>query len=211
VVTVEGELGVEPRDFRLWVCLHEETHRVQFVANPWLAGHVQERIRALAIDLMADPAEFADRLISAARSLPELLRGQGSSAPSTGVSPLLDAVQTPQQREQLAALTAVMSLLEGHADVVMDAVGPDVVPSVATIRARFTQRRAGRGTLDRVLRRLLGLDAKMRQYADGARFVREVQGSVGVEGFNAVWAEPAHLPSAAEIADPSAWVRRVHG
>jgi len=212
VVAVEGELGVDPRDFRLWVCLHEETHRVQFIANPWLAGYLQERIRTLAVDLMADPAEFADRLVAAARSLPELLRGQVGAGPrSSGVSPLIDALQTPEQREQLAGLTAVMSLLEGHADVVMDAVGADVVPSVATIRARFTERRAGRGTLDRLLRRLLGLDAKMHQYADGARFVREVQGAVGVDGFNAVWAQPAHLPTPTEIADPTVWVRRVHG
>ena len=104
-----------------------------------------------------------------------------------------------------------MSLLEGHADVVMDEVGPQVVPSVATIRSRFTARRAGRGAVDRLLRRLLGLDAKMRQYADGARFVREVHSAVGTDGFNAVWTGPQALPSAAEIADPAAWVARVHG
>ena len=103
-----------------------------------------------------------------------------------------------------------MSLLEGHADVVMDGVGPEVVPSVATIRRRFDQRRQGQGALDRLLRRLLGLEAKMRQYRDGAAFVRGVEQQVGLEGFNAVWAEPANLPTAAEILDPDAWVRRVH-
>ncbi len=104
-----------------------------------------------------------------------------------------------------------MSLLEGHADVVMDEVGPGVVPSVERIRERFTRRRAGRGAVDRLLRRLLGLDAKMRQYADGARFVREVTAAVGTDGFNRVWTGPDTLPAAAEIADPAAWVRRVHG
>jgi coenzyme F420 biosynthesis associated uncharacterized protein len=129
---------------------------------------------------------------------------------SSGTS-LLDALQTPEQRRRLAAITAVMSLLEGHADVVMDDVGPQVVPSVATIRDRFSKRRAGRGAIDQLLRRLLGLDAKARQYADGARFVRGVVERVGMTGFNEVWTSPQTLPLPAEIADPAAWVRRVHG
>ena len=87
-----------------------------------------------------------------------------------------------------------MSLLEGHADVVMDGVGPTVIPSVERIRGRFNERRKGVGTLDRILRRLLGLDAKMAQYRDGAAFVRHVVDKVGMDDFNAVWAEPAHLP-----------------
>lgn len=208
VVSAERELQVDPADFRLWVCLHEETHRVQFAANPWLAGHLREQIRGLVLDLLAEPGEFAVRLAGAVRGFPDLVRG--TTEASTG-SPLLDAVQTPRQRERLAELTAVMSLLEGHADVVMDEVGPEVIPTVGAIRAAFIARRAGRGALDRFLRRLLGLEAKMRQYADGAHFVREVQSRVGVDGFNAVWAAAGNLPRPVEIADPSAWVRRVHG
>jgi coenzyme F420 biosynthesis associated uncharacterized protein len=205
VIAAEQELDVPAADFRLWVCLHEETHRVQFGANPWLAPHLVERIRGLVGGLLLDPAEVAERLGKALRDVPDLVRGQGSGVP------LLDLVQTPAQRAALAELTAVMSLLEGHADVVMDEVGPEVVPTVGRIRERFTARRAGRGAVDRLLRRLLGLEAKMRQYADGARFVREVTGAVGVDGFNAVWTGPDSLPRAQEIADPAAWVRRVHG
>jgi coenzyme F420 biosynthesis associated uncharacterized protein len=204
VVAAEQELDVPPHDFRLWVCLHEETHRLQFTANPWLATHLVDRIRGLVGGLLLDPGEVAERVGRALRDVPDLVRGQGSGVP------LIDLVQTPEQRAALAELTAVMSLLEGHADVVMDEVGPAVVPTVARIRERFTVRRAGRGAVDRLLRRLLGLEAKMRQYADGARFVRDVTGAVGLDGFNAVWAGPENLPRAAEIADPSAWVRRVH-
>ena len=204
IVAIERELGVTPADFRLWVCLHEETHRVQFTATPWLADHLLGEVRALIGELMLEPSQLADRLVAVARGLPDMLRGNGSGAP------LLDALQTPAQRERLAGVTAVMSLLEGHADVVMDDVGPDVVPSVAVIRRRFSRRRAGRGTVDQVLRRLLGLDAKARQYADGARFVRAVAEKVGMPGFNAVWSAPETLPKPQEIADPAAWVRRVH-
>lgn len=206
IVHVERELDVPPEDFRLWVALHEETHRVQFTANPWLAGHVLGEIRSLIADLLVDPGQLAERAIAVLRGLPDVIRGTDDA----GIG-LLSAVQTPEQRRKLAGVTAVMSLLEGHADVVMDEAGPQVVPSVEEIRRKFTRRRAGRGAVDQLLRRLLGLDAKMRQYADGARFVRAVTDKVGTDGFNAVWAEPAHLPLPAEIADPAAWVRRVHG
>jgi coenzyme F420 biosynthesis associated uncharacterized protein len=207
IVSVERELGVDPADFRLWVCLHEETHRVQFAASPWLAGHLLGEVRGLIGELMLEPSQLADRLLGAVRELPGIIRGDagGSGAP------LIDALQTPDQRRRLAGITAVMSLLEGHADVVMDDVGPAVVPTVATIRERFSKRRAGRGAIDQVLRRLLGLDAKARQYADGAKFVRGVIEQVGMDGFNQIWRSPQTLPLAAEIGDPAAWVRRVHG
>ena len=105
----------------------------------------------------------------------------------------------------------MMSLLEGHADVVMDGVGPTVIPSVQKIRGKFDKRRKGVGTLDKVLRRVLGLDAKMAQYRDGAAFVRGVVDKVGMEEFNAVWERPENLPSKAELSEPEGWVARVLG
>jgi coenzyme F420 biosynthesis associated uncharacterized protein len=125
---------------------------------------------------------------------------------------LVAALAGPQQRRALAEVTATMSLLEGHADVVMDDAGPAVIPSVAQIRRRFSERRrTGRSGADRVVRRVLGLDAKLRQYTDGARFVREVVREVGHEGLNRVWQGPEALPRPEEIAAPRDWVRRVHG
>jgi putative hydrolase len=94
----------------------------------------------------------------------------------------------------------------------MDGVGPEVVPTVAEIREKFSRRRAsGAGRLDQALRRLLGLDAKLRQYRDGERFVRAVVDEVGMDGFNKVWTSPNTLPTKAEIAKPADWVSRVHG
>jgi coenzyme F420 biosynthesis associated uncharacterized protein len=141
--------------------------------------------------------------------LGDAVRRAGDVARGRSDMGLLDLFATPEQREIIDRVTGVMSLLEGHADVVMDGVGPSVIPSVADIRKRFNQRRKGAGPLDRFLRRALGLDAKMAQYRDGARFVRGVVDKVGIEGFNAVWAEPANLPSKTEIADPDAWIARV--
>jgi coenzyme F420 biosynthesis associated uncharacterized protein len=196
VVHVERELEVDPTDFRLWVCLHEETHRVQFTANPWLRDHLFAQMQSLA-----DTMEPGKLLEDGVRRLSEAVRGGG-------VSPL-EALSTPEQREIIDRVTGVMSLLEGHADVVMDGVGPTVIPSVATIRKRFNERRKGVGVLDKVLRRLLGLDAKMAQYRDGAVFVRHVVDKVGMEDFNAVWTSAETLPSKAEIASPDEWIARV--
>ncbi|NYG53834.1 zinc-dependent metalloprotease [Nocardioides perillae] len=207
IVHVERELGADPSDFRLWVCLHEETHRVQFTAVPWMRDHLFAQMQALTATV--EPGASLEDLLGKVSRAVRGVAGGGADRP--GGASLLELLGSPEQQEILDRVTGVMSLLEGHADVVMDGVGPEVIPSVASIRSAFDQRRQGLGTLDRLLRRLLGLDAKMAQYRDGARFVRHVVDRVGMADFNAVWAEPAHLPSRAEIADPDAWVARVHG
>jgi coenzyme F420 biosynthesis associated uncharacterized protein len=204
IVLVERELEVDPHDFRLWVCLHEETHRVQFTAVPWLRQYLLGEMTQLIESTELDPQKLARMMRDGAERASRLLRGDPDVS-------LLDILQTPEQKATVERLTAVMSLLEGHADVVMDGVGPDVVPSVESIRKKFTKRRAGAGPVDQLVRRLLGFDAKLRQYRDGAVFVRGVTAKVGIEGFNAVWASPENLPAKDEIADPGAWVARVHG
>ncbi|MCA1273014.1 MULTISPECIES: zinc-dependent metalloprotease [Streptomyces] len=209
IVHVERELDVDPHDFRLWVALHEETHRTQFTGVPWLRDHLQGEIQTFLDETDVDPTTFLERLREAAQSLSGG-RPEGEQGESDTRS-LVDIVQTPAQREVLGRLTAVMSLLEGHADYVMDGVGPDVVGSVSEIREKFQQRRAqGAGRLDQALRKLLGLDAKLRQYKDGEKFVRSVVDEVGMDGFNRVWTSPNTLPTKAEIAKPADWVARVH-
>lgn len=204
IVHVERELGADPTDFRLWVCLHEETHRVQFTAVPWMRDHLFAEISKLA-DTM-EPSSLVDNGFG---RIVEAIKGAKDGAGSGGGGSLLDAISTPEQKELIDRMTGVMSLLEGHADVVMDGVGPSVIPTVSRIRGMFNERRKGVGVLDRVLRRLLGLDAKMAQYRDGAVFVRHVVGEAGMEQFNAVWERAENLPSKAEIVDPKAWMTRV--
>jgi len=208
IVSAEREMGVDPRDFRLWVCLHEETHRVQFGAVPWLRAHMMDEIRAFVGATDVDPAAVAARVKAAAAAAYGAIKDGFDPDNAEGGS-LVEAVQTPEQREILDRITALMSLLEGHADYVMDGVGPSVVPSVATIRSKFQSRRRDAGRVEHVVRRLLGIDAKLRQYRDGERFVRGAVDRVGMDGFNQVWARPANLPTRDEIADPAAWVSRV--
>jgi len=209
IVETERRLGVDPSDFRLWVCLHEVTHQLQFSAVPWLRSYLEEQVAAFAeaTDLTADV--LRERLTDVVRSLGDAVRGnaEDDDAPQ-GVMAL---IRDPEQRAALDRVTAVMSLVEGHAEYVMDGVGPDVVPSVRTLRKRFAQRRKGRGPIDRVLRRLLGLEQKMQQYADGRVFVAGVVELVGMEGFNEVWAGPHNLPYRDELTEPVRWVERVLG
>jgi coenzyme F420 biosynthesis associated uncharacterized protein len=206
IVDAERKLGVDPSDFRLWVCLHEVTHQLQFTGVPWLRGYLEAQITEFveATDLSADM--LRERLQDLLRSLGDAIRG--GEGDSEG---LLALVRDPRQRAVLDRVTAVMSLVEGHAEYVMDGVGPDVVPSVRTLRKRFAQRRKGRGPLDRVLRRLLGLEQKMKQYAEGHEFVAGVVERAGMEGFNQVWAGPENLPRIEELTDPGRWVERVLG
>lgn len=200
LVEAERRMGVDPSSFRRWVALHEVAHRTQFTAVPWLHGHVRaELTTTLELAAPTDPTELLARLAGAGRAL----RGEGS---------LLTALQTPEQRVVLDRVTALMSLLEGHAEHVMDAVGPAVVPGVDELRRRFQQRRDARPSPpERLLRRLLGLDLKALQYAEGKVFVDTVVALVGTTGFNRVWESPLTLPTRQEVREPAAWVARVHG
>jgi coenzyme F420 biosynthesis associated uncharacterized protein len=205
IVAVERELNVAPEDFRLWVCLHEQTHRVQFAAAPWLRHHMLEQIDELSAHLLGNVDTLMERATAAARSLKD--RTGNGNTPGRGA--ILDLLQDPEEKAAISHLTAVMSLLEGHANVVMDAVDASIVPSVKTIRQRFNDRGKDRGVIEKFIRNLLGLDAKMRQYSDGARFVRAVVDVAGMEGFNRVWESADHLPTEPEIHDAKLWLERM--
>lgn len=150
------------------------------------------------------PSEFAERIQQIAQGLPGAFRPGGTG--------LAEVFLTPGEKGKIAEITAVMSLLEGHADVeIMDDVGPSVIPTCRRDPREVHPTPRWPRQPDRLIRRLLGLEAKMRQYADGAVFVRAVVDRVGIDGFNAVRTSPQTLPTAAEMADPQAWVARVHG
>jgi coenzyme F420 biosynthesis associated uncharacterized protein len=206
IVMVERELGVDQHDFRRWVCLHEETHRTQFTAVPWLRGYVQEQMTEFLLASELDPAAILKRVRAAADAVAGAVRGTDDS------ESLIEAIQTPQQRAILDRLTCVMTLVEGHGDYVMDAVGPQVVPSVEQIRERFNARRGTAGRTERAIRRILGIDLKMKQYAQGSKFVRTIVDDSGMAVFNKVWGGPQTLPTMDELSDPQAWLDRVgHG
>ena len=186
IVSVERELGADPADFRLWVCLHEETHRFQFGQAPWLREHV---LGLLAEVLDGDELRF----------------GWSDGKAGGGARSLIGS---PAQREGFEQVSAVMSLMEGHADVMMDRVGTRVVPSYARIRSAFETRRDRQGWAS-WLWRLLGMDAKRAQYRDGAEFCRQVIAASDVATLNRAFDAPGLLPTMAEIHDPQQWLHRI--
>jgi coenzyme F420 biosynthesis associated uncharacterized protein len=201
IVMVERELDVNPHDFRRWVCLHEETHRTQFTSVAWLRPYVQQQMSDFLLASELDPASILDRVRAAADAVAGAVRGGDGES-------LIEAIQTPRQREILDRMTAVMTLVEGHGDYVMDAVGPSVVPSVAEIRSKFNARRGSAGRIEQAIRRVLGIDLKMKQYEQGSQFVRAIVDQAGMATFNKVWTSPDMLPTKEELALPRLWLER---
>jgi coenzyme F420 biosynthesis associated uncharacterized protein len=201
IVEVERRLDVDVEDFRMWVALHEQTHHLQFTGVPWLRPYLTDLVDRLAASADLDPQQLLARLREAVSQL-----RAGGERPG-GVLSLL---QTPEQRAVAAQAQALMTVLEGHADFVMDAVGPQVVPSVETIRERFEERRRRTGSpVEAVLRKLLGLDAKLAQYRVGGAFFRAVHEQGGAAAVAAVWTGADALPTKAELEAPADWLRRV--
>ena len=210
VIAVERQLQVSPADFRMWACLHEVTHRVQFRANPWLAGHMTSALAVLTEDAAEDVTQVVGRLAGYVRGIRDSSNNDDAQWNSNGVVGLLRAVQSEPQQKALDQLLVLGTLLEGHAEHVMDAVGPAVVPSVASIRHRFDRRRQRKQPpLQRLMRALLGIDAKMSQYTRGKAFVDDVVSKVGMSRFNAVWSDAESLPLPSEIDEPQRWIDRV--
>ncbi len=203
IVEVERKIDADPRDFRLWVCLHEVTHRTQFTAVPWMRGYFLGEVQAF-VDASQGGEHMLERMRRGVATLSDALSNPDSRAS------VLDVVQTPGQRAVLDRLTALMTLLEGHAEFVMDGVGPEVIPSVDSIRAKFNRRRESGNPLEKAMRRVLGIEVKMRQYAEGRKFVHGVHERVGMDGFNKIFESPLTLPRIEELGDPDAWVTRVH-
>jgi coenzyme F420 biosynthesis associated uncharacterized protein len=203
IVEAERRMQVDPGDFRLWVCLHEVTHLLQFTAVPWMRGHFLGEVGAFVDASQLDTEQIVDRVRRGVAALADAVRNPDSRAS------VLDLVQTPAQRAVLDRLTALMTLLEGHAEFVMDGVGPTVVPSVEEIRRKFDRRREMANPFDRVVRKLLGVEIKLKQYAEGRKFVHAVVERAGMSGFNKVWQSPLTLPRRSELSDPVAWIARV--
>lgn len=203
IVAAERTMDVPADDFRLWVCLHEEAHRVQFGASGWLSDYFSAEVTTFLMAADVTAGEAMKRLVVLGRTLMRILAGDEQAS-------IVEAAQNEAQREVFERLSALMALLEGHAEWVMDAVGADVIPSLPRLRRRLEQRRSNPGQADGMLRRLLGMDAKLRQYSSGRAFVDGVVRQVGVGGFNRIWDSPDTLPTLAEISDPDRWVARVH-
>ncbi|HVB90990.1 MAG TPA: zinc-dependent metalloprotease [Acidimicrobiales bacterium] len=204
VVAIEEQYGFSPSQFRLWLALHEVTHRLQFTAVPWLRDHFVSLLGELLEPLSGDPVQLAGTL----RRVAAEVRSGHNPLREDGVVGLL---ATPEQRLALSKISGMMSLLEGHGDVTMDRAGAAEVPGAAEFSRTLHQRRNEARGMTKLMSRLLGLEAKMRQYAEGERFVEAVEAAGGPELLARVWRGPEWLPTLVEIRSPGDWVARAGG
>jgi coenzyme F420 biosynthesis associated uncharacterized protein len=193
--------GAEEKEFMTWVTLHEVTHAIQFAGVPWLhgylAGLVRELLRSAEVRIET-PRQLrlptGDELRRIGRALRE--------------GDLISIVTTHAERETLDRVQAAMAVIEGHAEHVMDAVAPDLIPSLPQLRAALDRRRRAQSGLSRLVARLLGLDLKLRQYEQGKRFCDTIVAERGTEALRHVLSAPEALPTLAELRDPASWLAR---
>jgi len=218
VLAVRRQMDLDMLDLPAWVCLHEMTHAVQLAAAPWLGPYLSDSMR-MVIGAVVEAAYGAGSAGGGSQqewgSRPRRSRAVRLAA-RAGRGRVLEGLMNVTDRGEVASLAAALTFLEGHAEVVLDDVHPNRMPSVHRLRAVLSRSRAadggigpGPGLGSLLLHRLMGLEAKEAQYADGAAFVRSVVTRIGHEGLNAVWADPELLPTPAELARPDVWVRRV--
>ena len=193
-------LGVPVGPFRTWIALHETTHAFEFEGHPWLRPYLAERLER-SLELFSGNASSLGR--DAVRALGRTLRGEAAG------EHWLERLMSDEQRRLFAETQAVMSVLEGFSDYVMDEVGRELVPDVERISERFHERRERRSGFERAILRLTGLDLKLEQYKRGERFVRAIAEARGRGALNRLWSGPATMPSTAELADPKRWIARV--
>lgn len=205
VLALEKRFGFPPREFRLWLAIHEVTHRVQFTGVPWMQEYFRGLIDATLSVADVDPKRFLDALARAV----EAVRAGHNPLDDGGLVALLAG---PEQRETLFKTQGLMSLLEGHGDVTMDRAGREHVPSAKrfsdTLHARRNQRQPA---ITRFVSQLTGLDSKMKQYEAGELFIAAVEDAGGPTLLARVWESPQNLPTLDEIRDPAKWIGRIAG
>jgi coenzyme F420 biosynthesis associated uncharacterized protein len=193
--------GADEREFMTWVTLHEVTHAVQFSGVPWLQAHLSGLVRELlqgAELRMESPRRVHWPSRAELNRIGDALR-RGD---------FISLVASPAERSVLDRVQTVMAVIEGHAEHVMDAVAPDLLPSLPRLRESLNRRRRSQSTLSRIVARLLGLELKLRQYEQGKTFCDAVVADGGTQALQYLFSSPEALPTLAELRDPPAWLAR---
>lgn len=200
VVALERRFGFPAEQFRLWLAVHEVTHRAQFTGVPWLRPHFLGLVEQALDAVDPDPGRF----LAAARRALEARNNGGLEDGG-----LLGVFATPEQKAVLDRISGLMSLLEGHGDVTMERAAEGRIPAAARFGRVLRERRRSASGVARLVQRLVGLEAKLAQYEQGERFIAAVDAAGGQALFDQVWTGPEQLPDLAEIRDPGRWITRV--
>lgn len=202
IAALEWRHGFPPDEFRLWIALHEVTHRAQFTGVAWLREHFLSLVDQSLNAVSTDPKAFGTAMSQIAAA-----RREGRNPFAEGGIAVL--VASPEQREVLDQIMGMMSLLEGHGDVTMDRAGAEHLSEIPRFRRVISHRRSQVGPLAKLMRQMMGIEAKMNQYAAGERFIAAVEEAGGTEFLDKAWEGPECLPSMAEIREPRLWIDRV--
>jgi coenzyme F420 biosynthesis associated uncharacterized protein len=202
MIETQRRLKFVPEEFTLWVALHEVTHRYQFAGVPWLKERFFGLVQSYLASVDLDGRALSKRLSTAAKRL------ASRDVPKEERNPVY-LLSSEEQRVWLDQIQALMAVVEGHGNYVMDAVGAKVIPSFSKMRAAFDSRRKQASAVQRVMSNVLGLEMKMRQYELGQEFLERVVAREGTEVLPHLWADPAHLPTMAELRSPDLWLTRV--
>ncbi len=202
ILGLEKRQSFPPGEFRLWVALHEVTHRTQFTGVPWLRPYFLGLVSHLVDETDTDPS----RLFTAVGRIADGVRTRTNPLDDGGIAALF---ATADQRVTMDKVGGLMSLLEGHGDVVMDRAATDLVPSAPRFARVLRSRRQEMNLAAKLLQRLIGLEAKLAQYQQGEEFIAAVEGVGGPQLLNRAFERAEMLPSMAEIRDPDLWVRRI--
>lgn len=200
IARVQGQLGLSDEDFRLWIALHETTHAFEFEAYPWVRQHFNGLLRQYFDELNG-------QLESLGSGLPQLL-GRVAQGVGSGQH-WIELMLTPSQRQIFDQLQALMSLVEGYGNHVMNAVGRRLLPSFDQIEQRVAQRQQTKTLVEQLFNRITGMDLKLLQYQQGEAFVNAVVDARGIAFAARVWERVEHLPSMEEIRNPMQWVARM--
>lgn len=204
IVATERRLGLKPSDFRLWIALHEITHRTQFTGVPWLRDKVRALIQRSVDSMDLDP----ERLKRVARQGRELLLGGPRAWRSADVMTML---MSDEQREVVGEMQALMTVVEGHGTFVMNRLGRERIGSFERMHSAIENRRHAVGGAERAFQRAIGMDMKLEQYSLGERFMDEVADRAGMETLNRIWEREENLPTLEDLREPHNWIARVGG
>jgi coenzyme F420 biosynthesis associated uncharacterized protein len=201
LASVERRFGFDPAEFRTWVLLHELTHRAQFTGVPWMRPYFSGLVEQSLLFADPDVRTLTD-------SVKAVLRNRSNAAAQVRESGVMGLIATPEQREVMARISGLMSLLEGHGDITMTRAAGDLVPNAERFERILRERRRTANPLSRVVMRLAGIEAKLNQYAAGAHFIESVESAKGQRAIDVCWISPTHLPTMDEIKQPHRWLGR---
>lgn len=203
ISAVQAELGLDPDDFRLWIALHETTHAYEFEAYPWVREYFNSMLETYFSYLTDDITAVASGM-GGLRSMIERARANMNNGDSW-----IEMVMSQEQRELFYKLQALMSIIEGYSNYIMNAVGERLLPSYETIKERVEQRATHRSSAEKLFIRITGLALKMEQYRLGESFINAVVAERGVAVANRIWEGPEMLPTMEELRNPTAWMERI--